>query len=124
MLRVVNKRYHVAEPGQADIYIGRGSPLGNPATSIKDRATQAAVVCETAEESVAWYARWLEEKIAARDPAVCKALNHIWLTARVKDVNLVCYCVQPTKDKPCHGFIIKERIERHLPHEPSPTSPS
>jgi len=42
MITVVNKYKHV--PTRDDVYIGRGSILGNPYSSIKDRDTKATVI--------------------------------------------------------------------------------
>jgi hypothetical protein len=104
-ISVVNKYKH--KPTNRDFYIGRGSPLGNPFTSIRDRETKAEVVCDSREESIQRYEEWLNEKILKKDSAVCGELNRIFLSLREGNTNLVCYC----SPKPCHGDVIKKLIE-------------
>ena len=102
MITVVNKYKHT--PTENDVYIGRGSVLGNPFTSIKDRQTKAEFICENREESVESFRKYLLSKINKKDKEVCDELNKIY---KMKEVNLVCFC----KPKSCHGDIIKEVIE-------------
>ena len=61
MIKVVNKYKHTATKN--DIYIGRGSVLGNPFTSIQDRKTKAEFVCNSREESISSFESFLCEKI-------------------------------------------------------------
>lgn len=109
MIRVVNKYKHT--PSENDIYIGRGSSLGNPFTNIKDRQTKAEFVVDSREESIQRYESFLREKINSKDENISKELNHIYrLVKSGFDVNLVCFCAP----KPCHGDIIKKIIEEKL----------
>lgn len=108
MIKVVNKHTHT--PTSEDYYIGRGSALGNPFTSIKDRKTKAQYICESKEESVKAYRRYLHRKIDEKDPDVCKALNEVYKRAKNGDINLVCFCAPQV----CHGFVIKEVVESKL----------
>lgn len=105
MITVVNKYKHT--PTQNDIYIGRGSVLGNPFTSIQNRQTKAEFICSTPEQSVENFRNYLSEKIKARDRKVCDELNRIYNLVKTTDVNLICFC----KPKICHGDVIKEIIE-------------
>jgi hypothetical protein len=92
MLQVVNRHTH--KPTLNDIYIGRGSALGNPypITATSDRT-----------QVIELYRVWLDEKIQADDEAVCDALNHIaYLYATGHSVNLVCFCCP----RACHGDVI------------------
>ncbi len=102
MITVVNKYKHA--PTENDIYIGRGSILGNPYTSIQDRKTKADFICENREESVSKFKDYLLDKIAKKDKGVCDELNRIY---QMTEVNLICFC----KPESCHGDIIKEIIE-------------
>jgi uncharacterized protein YeaO (DUF488 family) len=102
MITVVNKYKHT--PTENDVYIGRGSALGNPFTSIKDKTTLAQFVCDSREESVESFREYIEEKIASKDKKICDELNRIY---RMESVNLVCFC----KPKSCHGDIIKKIID-------------
>ena len=106
MIKVVNKRTHITSTN--DIYIGRGSALGNPFTgSHKVEDTKAEFQCESREEAIAKYEKWLDKKIKQKDPQVRVALNDIYLKAKNGNVNLVCYCAP----KACHGDVIKQIIE-------------
>lgn len=105
MITVVNKYKHT--PTKNDVYIGRGSVLGNPFTSIKDKTTLAEFVCDSREESVESFRKYIDEKIASKDKKICDELNRIY---KIQDVNLVCFC----KPKSCHGDEIKKIIEIKL----------
>jgi hypothetical protein len=106
MITVVNKYKHT--PTENDVYIGRGSVLGNPFTSIKDRQTKAEFVCESREESIERFKEYLLEKVASKDKAVCDELNRLF---KMDTVNLVCFC----KPKSCHGDEIKSLLESKKP---------
>lgn len=99
MITVVNKHHH--EPTSIDIYVGRGSPLGNP-ERINHKTTRA--------EAIAFYKEYLPEKIRTKDKVICTELNRIYRTAKAGDVNLVCYC----KPDDCHADFIKQLIEEKL----------
>lgn len=103
MITVVNKYKH--KPTEKDVYIGRGSILGNPFTSIKDRKTKAEFICNSREDSIKMFKDYLLDKIKKKDKKICDELNRIY---NLKEVNLVCFC----KPKSCHGDIIKEIIEK------------
>lgn len=109
MITVVNKHTHI--PSDNDFYIGRGSALGNPYTSIQGYQTKAQFVCASPEESIGNFHQYILEKIAQKDKIICDELNKIWKHANSgKDVNLICYCAP----KPCHGTIVKSIIEEKL----------
>lgn len=108
MIRVVNKRKHT--PSSNDVYIGRGSVLGNPYTSKQLSKTKAQFQCSCREESVAAYEAYILEELRKKNPAVRKALNDIYLKAKAGDVNLVCFCAPLL----CHGDVIKRLVEQHL----------
>ena len=112
MIEVVNKKTHV--PTNRDFYVGRGSALGNPYTSIPGGQTKAEFTCSTREESISKFHQYLLEKIKSRDKEICDELNKIWQSAKNGDINLVCYCVPET----CHATIIKKVIESKMkPHK-------
>lgn len=108
MITVVNKHTHIPAPN--DIFVGRGSVLGNPYTSIQGRETKAQFICKSREESIGNFYHYIIEKIIQKDKVVCEELNRIWKLAKSGDINLVCYCVP----KSCHGTIIKRIIEDKL----------
>lgn len=109
MITVVNKQNHI--PTLYDFYVGRGSPLGNPFTSIDFMKTKSLVKVKTKRDSIKNYVEYLEEKIKTKDKLICDELNRIWIVAKSgKSVNLVCYCVP----KPCHATVIKKILESKL----------
>ncbi len=99
MITVVNKKYHV--PTDIDIYVGRGSPLGNPLPIGPEIDRKTAI---------AYYHEWLPKKLRDKDRKVCDEMNRIYRAAKARDVNLVCYC----KPEDCHANIIKKLIEEKL----------
>ena len=108
MIKVVNKYKH--KPTDDDVYIGRGSHLGNPYTSIKHKHTKAQEVCNSREESVAKYEAYINQKIKEKDLQICRSLNEIYKKAKNGNVNLVCFC----SPKLCHGDIVKKIVESKL----------
>jgi hypothetical protein len=99
VITVVNIKHHA--PTDNDIYIGRGSPLGNP-FPISSSAMR--------EEVIASFEKHLSQKISDGDADIRGELNRIWRAAKAGDVNLVCYCAP----RACHGDIIKKLIEEKL----------
>lgn len=108
MIYVVNKYKHT--PTEFDVYIGRGSPLGNPYTSKKLSETKAQHQANSREESIKSYESYILEQIKKRDDDMCDELNRIYLMAKRGDVYLVCFC----KPQDCHGDIIKKIIESKM----------
>ena len=108
MIHIVNKYKHKKTTN--DIYIGRGSCLGNPFTHLDTNDTKAQFKCESREEAITSYENYLKDKISSKDIEICRELNNIFLLAQKNDVNLVCFC----KPKSCHGDIIKKIIEERL----------
>lgn len=109
---VVNKKTH--EPTSSDIYIGRGSVLGNPYTSKEITKTKALYQCSNKKESIQKYKDYLLDKISNKDYDICNELNIIGNKAIDDDIYLVCYCVSEKNKSSCHGFIIKEIIEERI----------
>ena len=96
MITVVNKYKH--KPTGEDVYIGRGSPFGNPFTHLK--SSKEVIQVETREEAVEAYKTYFKAKLE-KDPEF-KILVH----SISKNANLVCFC----KPKACHGDIIAEYL--------------
>lgn len=107
MITVVNKHKHKPTPN--DVYIGRGSPLGNRYTHIKE-GTKAEFVCETRTDAIEAHTRDLMLSLARKDKAICDALNDIYVKAKNGDVNLVCFCAPQA----CHGDTIKRMIDAQI----------
>lgn len=104
------KNKHKSKPEPNDIYIGRGSPLGNPFTHLDLDNTKAQYRCETRDQAIENYEAYLTDKIKENDRRVCDELNRIYLAACSGNVNLVCFC----KPKSCHGDIIKRIVEEKI----------
>lgn len=96
-ITVVNRRIDTE-----DVYIGRGSPLGNPFT----------VEQYGRDRCIELYREWLLDKIENKDTQIIDYLNKIYLVSRHRQVKLGCYC----KPKSCHGDVIKEIIDTKV-HE-------
>ena len=84
---VINRHhYHDRPLPQPWLYIGRGSPLGNPFAR-----------AEHGDEAIPKYREWLRDKVSSGDASVLRALASI--TARH---HLVCSCAP----RPCHGSVV------------------
>jgi hypothetical protein len=97
---VINKRSKQFVRNDNQIYIGRGSPFGNPFTHLPLSRTKAQFHVETEEESMIRYEAWLRERLAKEPGLRQKVL-------KLDGHELVCYC----KPRPCHGDIIVKLIE-------------
>lgn len=86
MPHVVN-RHHFKSPPAGAIYVGRGTPLGNPYT----------LDGRTREEALDLYRQWLWKKICAYDHDVLQMLDRI-----KESTPLVCSCAP----KSCHADIV------------------
>lgn len=92
-MEIVNK-HHLPKSSlewpKGCVYVGRGSPLGNPflISAHSDR-----------EEVVRRYEVWLRKRIRAGDSRVLAALNRLG-----DDSILVCYCA-PLR---CHAEVIRK----------------
>lgn len=103
-IEVVNK-YKIKPDQTRDVYIGRGSPLGNP-WPITAAASRPVVIAR--------YQDWIQEKIKAGDGPVMLALSNIATRHLAgESVRLVCFC----KPQACHGDIIKDVIMKALSQE-------
>lgn len=61
-------------------------------------------------ECIARFKKWLDRKATRKKSRTFKELR--WLAARARkgNVKLVCWCVP----KDCHGYIIKNRVEKMI----------
>jgi hypothetical protein len=106
MINVVNIKTHVKKAGETDIYIGRGSVLGNPFSH--KTGTLAEVVCASREEAIEKYKSYFEEQIKDADGKFINELRRIYVLSRQTDVNLMCFCYPLA----CHGNIIKDFLSK------------
>ena len=103
ILNVKNKRSHVAEAGQVDVYCGRGSVLGNPYSH--KEGTKAKFVVESRDEAVDAYREYFAKQMVS-DDAFVKEMRRIYKIALRSEVNLICYCA-PLR---CHCSVIRAFI--------------
>lgn len=107
MITVVNKRTHTKTT--KDVYVGRGSVLGNKFTHKNINNTKAKVQCSCRTQAIEMYDDWLTTEIKTNQE-VKNELNRIYLLAKSGDVNLVCYCAPLD----CHADVIKKLIESKI----------
>jgi hypothetical protein len=93
MCKVVNK---YKEP--YDIYIGRGSPWGNPFSH--KEGTKAQFKVDTREESIEKFRQWLWQQIKLGNIKVEDILN-------LDGKTLGCFC----KPQACHGDVLVKAVE-------------
>jgi hypothetical protein len=86
------------------IYIGRGSPLGNPYPITKT---------EPRDKVIDEYEIYLRGKINAKDPVIIKALNQL-----NENSKLICFC----SPKRCHGEVIEKLWKQKIQKENKETS--
>ncbi len=106
MITVVNKNTH--EPTERDIYIGRGSPLGNPYDWRGSPAAKFKCCCRAS--AIENYKKWLVAQMTNGNETVLDEMRKIYRMARDGDVYLVCFC----EPQPCHGNIIASVIRHFL----------
>lgn len=111
MIKVIHKKD--SDKYENVFYVGRGSALGNPYTSIQGRETKAEFVVDSRKESIECFREYLLKSIENKDKNICDMLNQIYKLALKSDVYLSCYC----KPKSCHADIIKEVLESKIPKE-------
>lgn len=115
MIKVIHKKD--SDKYENVIYIGRGSALGNPYTSIKNRETLAEYTVDSREESIECFKKYFNDCIESKDEKICSTLNKIYKLAISVEVYLSCYC----KPLSCHGDVVKEIIELKI-KEKSPVN--
>ena len=92
-------------------YIGRGgkgkkgSALANP-FKLKNSSDT-----EERDRIIAKYRKWLWQKIQLKEQVVMAELFYLKELAITKDVNLLCFCKQATREVACHGDVIKSCLE-------------
>lgn len=102
MISVVNKYKHKPTPN--DVYIGRGSPYGNPYSHMD--GTQALYRVATRDEAVDKYRHYILLR-RQHNEVFAKQLTELANKAKQGDLNLVCFCAP----KRCHGDVLKELLE-------------
>lgn len=84
------------------VYIGRGSPLGNPYPINESQSRD--MVCDA-------YEQWFAQQITVRNNAVMHELSRLEQILRTNGrLVLGCYCAP----KRCHGETIKRYLEERI----------
>jgi len=110
MIKVIHSKDKERYPYPERVYIGRGSPLGNPFTHLRAERTKAVFQCGSRFEAINRYRPYIAEKIASKDPDVCLSMNSIYRKALEGNVYLVCFCAPES----CHGDVIKQLVEEKI----------
>ena len=93
-----------------NVYIGRGSVLGNPYTHITDKKTKAIYQAKDRDDAIDKYSHYFDLMYGS-NLAFTSAIDKIYeLYKTGEDVYLECYC----KPERCHGDVIKEKLESRL----------
>lgn len=108
MIKVVNKKDHI--PHHSDVYIGRGSGLGNPYTHLPLAGTKAEFQVGSREEAIEMYRNNFGRILRSQENAVGLFQDILMRHLLGFETNLVCYC-SPAE---CHGDVIKEFIEESV----------
>jgi len=97
-ITLLNKHHFAKGAGPKDaIYIGRGSPLGNP----------YPVETYGREPAIEMYKSWLDEQIKTANEAVISELDRIGnIVIDDGEAKLLCFCAP----KHCHGEVIKKVV--------------
>lgn len=93
--------------------IYRPSILSNPYTYIKDKKTQAMFVVKTREEAIERYKGYFDRMYKGNAPFKYLIDEMYEKYKNGEDIYLECYCAP----EPCHGDIIKDRLEKRLVKE-------
>ena len=111
MVKVYNRKKETHNKN--DFYIGRGSPLGNPYTHIKDRQTKALYLCPDRDSAIDAYSHYFDIMYGSNKAftEACDKIYEVYKTG--EDVYLGCYC----KPLRCHGDILAEKLQEKLSRE-------
>ena len=93
--------------------IYRPSILSNPYTHIKDKKTLAMFVVNTREEAIERYKGYFDRMYNGNRPFRYLIDEIYEKYKRGEDIYLECYCAP----LPCHGDIIKDKLEKRLVRE-------
>jgi hypothetical protein len=104
-MEVVNKRFH--EPTELDLYIGRGSVLGNPYSHIKSR--YEVIPVKTREEAIEKYEELIRSYFSSgKESEITEYIRDLALMDKYFNIRLVCHCKHPDREVKCHGDVIKD----------------
>ena len=114
MIYVYNRtKEDYTDKGENNYPIYRGSILGNPYTHIKDKKTLAMFVVKTREEAIERYKGYFDRMYSGNAPFRFLIDEMYEKYKNGEDIYLECYCAP----LPCHGDIIKDKLEKRLMKE-------
>lgn len=88
--------------GRRGEYVGRPTPLGNP-FRLEEESER--------EKVVGLYRKWLEGRLAEREPAVIGELERLArLAERQGELRLTCWCAP----RLCHAEVVAEALRERL----------
>jgi uncharacterized protein YeaO (DUF488 family) len=108
MIYVINRHSPESETRGMGVYVGRGTPLGNPYHTNGFGIPENMV--SSRKEAIEKYKEYLYYKISECDKDICSELNRLYKIALNGDLTLVCSC----KPLICHADIIKEILEEAM----------
>ena len=105
-IKIINKR---AENCDYAVYIGRGSPLGNPFFFGSPSHPQAKYPVKDRNEAISQFKVYLENCVKDGVWDVCDAINDLVIRKLLgEEIVLSCFC----SPKPCHGEVVRDFVER------------
>ena len=107
-VRVANIRRFQAQPDEIPIYVGRGTPLGNP---------YRIQGCVSRKVAITKYKTWLQKHVISNNSPQHVMFAQLVELARQYPLVLLCWCYP----QPCHAEIIKYGIlsnfDKHVPDD-------
>lgn len=100
MIVLVNKNDEYI-PRSCDVYIGRGSALGNPWSHLPN--SKAEFAAKSRADAVDKYKSWISGQSS---PEVVEQLSRINKLNLAGECRLVCYCAP----LPCHGTAVRQEV--------------
>ena len=101
------------DAGENNYPIYRPSILSNPYTHIKDKKTLAMFVVRNREEAIERYKGYFDRMYSGNAPFKFIIDEMYEKYKNGEDIYLECYCAP----LPCHGDIIKDKLEKRLVRE-------
>lgn len=109
-INILNKHRDNYFGSITNIYIGRGSILGNPFTHLNKSETLAEFQVETREDALKNYGKYFIESFKTKKEFRKYVIDLMSLLKQQKEINFLCYC----SPNGCHGDFVKEFILRKI----------
>lgn len=104
MIEIVNKK---TDDHDDAVYVGRGSPLGNPYSHLP--GTKARLLVETRKEAIEKYRDWLKHQVDTRGMASILFWELVKFYKDFGALKLACWCAP----KACHAEVIAEMVKEY-----------